>query len=67
MSDDEETRAQLYRNQVRTRNAAWLARERALSGSPAYALQVRESWAAIRDRNIDIPDIPEYGLDEEDE
>ncbi len=67
MSDDEETRAQLYRNQVRTRNAAVLARERQLAGSPAYARQVREAWEPIVSRNIDIPDIPEYGLDEEDE
>lgn len=63
--DDELSRAQEYRNAIRRRNAHRLGIERQLAGNPAYAQQVRESWEPIVNRHVEIPDIPEYGLDDE--
>lgn len=63
--DDEESRAVLFRQQERERNANRVRMERALHGNPATARELREAWEPIINRGVPIPDVEDISTDED--
>lgn len=62
---DEASRAFLFRQQERQRNAARVREERAMRGNPDAARELRENWEPIINRAMPIPDIRDISTDED--